>query len=333
LPYSVKEETLQSLQHYCRDEGRLLIWPVIFTLPVWIGNWWEHFGLEKYQLLIRSVWMGDELIGIAPLMRDGAAARLIGSADVCDYLDFVTASGRESDFFAALLPALAAEGIEVLELESQRPEAAVFKGFFAGSAIKGSQGRFTLENESSEIILADEWEDYLMQLNKKQRHEVRRKLRKLENETVSNRFRVSGEVQGDSESSLTRFTPQFIDLFLENPEKADFLTDKMKKYFHGLITATAAAGLARFGLLEIDGEPAAAVLFFSYDGRIYLYNSGYRSDYSNLSAGLLSKVLCIKDSIERGRQVFDFLKGPEIYKSRLGGVTIPIYKVTLQITQ
>jgi len=171
-----------------------------------------------------------------------------------------------------------------------------------------------------------------MQLNKKQRHEVRRKLRKLENETVSNIFRVIGEVQSESESSLTRFTPQFIDLFLENPEKADFLTDKMKNYFHGLIRSAAAAGLARFGLLEINEEPAAAVLFFSYDGRVYLYNSGYSSDYSDLSAGLLSKVLCIKDSIERGRRVFDFLKGPEIYKSRLGGVTIPIYKVTLQIT-
>lgn len=332
MPYSVKEETLQSLQHYYKNEGRLLGWSVIFSLPFWIENWWENFGPDKYQLLIRSVWVDSELIGLAPLMRDGATARLIGSADVCDYLDFVTGSEREADFFSALLPALASEGIEQLQLESQRPDAAVFKGFFAGSAVKGSQGKFSLDNESSEIILADQWEDYLMQLNKKQRHEVRRKLRKLENETVSYKFRVIGEVLSESEGRLTRFIPQFIDLFQENPEKADFLTERMKAYFKGLIRTSAAEGLARFGLLEIDGEPAAAVLFFSYGGRIYLYNSGYRSEYSHLSAGLLSKVLCIRDSIERDRQVFDFLKGAETYKSRLGGKTIPIYKVTLQIT-
>jgi CelD/BcsL family acetyltransferase involved in cellulose biosynthesis len=44
-----------------------------------------------------------------------------------------------------------------------------------------------------------------------------------------------------------------------------------------------------------------------------------------LSVGLLSKVLCIKDSIERGKKRFDFLKGREAYKYRLGGREVPIY--------
>jgi len=188
-----------------------------------------------------------------------------------------------------------------------------------------------MQNEAISL-LPEKWEDYLMRLNKKQRHEVRRKLRKLDSETENFCFRVIGEVKSEEKGSLTGFTPRFFDLFQENPEKADFLTEKMKTYFKALITTSAAEGLARFGLLEIDGQPAATVLFFSYGGRIYLYNSGYRSEYRHLSAGLLSKVLCIRDSIERGRQVFDFLKGPEVYKSRLGGDTIPIYNVTLQIS-
>jgi len=40
--------------------------------------------------------------------------------------------------------------------------------------------------------------------------------------------------------------------------------------------------------------------------------------------GLLCKVLCIKDSIERGKKRFDFLKGQEAYKYRLGGREVPI---------
>jgi CelD/BcsL family acetyltransferase involved in cellulose biosynthesis len=58
---------------------------------------------------------------------------------------------------------------------------------------------------------------------------------------------------------------------------------------------------------------------------VYLYNSGYDPEYGYLSAGLLSKLLSIKDSIERVRKCYDFLKGPEEYKYRLGGREIPIY--------
>ena len=115
-------------------------------------------------------------------------------------------------------------------------------------------------------------------------------------------------------------------------QKAVFLTEKMDQYFRLLITNTACAGLACFGLLEIDGVAAAAVFYFDYRDRIYLYNSGYRSDYGALSAGLLSKILCIRDSIEKGRQVFDFLKGQEVYKSRLGGTAIPIFKAKIAIS-
>ena len=65
---------------------------------------------------------------------------------------------------------------------------------------------------------------------------------------------------------------------------------------------------------------------------IYLYNSGYDPDYVGLSAGLLSKALAIKDSIEKVRKKFDFLKGSEEYKYHLGGKEVPLYRclVTLK---
>jgi hypothetical protein len=58
---------------------------------------------------------------------------------------------------------------------------------------------------------------------------------------------------------------------------------------------------------------------------VFLYNNGYDPKYSFLSVGLISKVLCIKDSVERGRGKFDFLKRTEEYKHRLGGKEIPFY--------
>jgi hypothetical protein len=50
-----------------------------------------------------------------------------------------------------------------------------------------------------------------------------------------------------------------------------------------------------------------------------------------LSAGLLSKVLCIKESIKLGRKKWDFLKGAEKYKYQLGGSEIKLYNYQIAI--
>jgi len=54
-------------------------------------------------------------------------------------------------------------------------------------------------------------------------------------------------------------------------------------------------------------------------------------EYNYLSAGLLSKVLAIKESIAKGRKKFDFLKGEEIYKHHLGGKEIPLFRCQISI--
>jgi CelD/BcsL family acetyltransferase involved in cellulose biosynthesis len=45
----------------------------------------------------------------------------------------------------------------------------------------------------------------------------------------------------------------------------------------------------------------------------------------------MSKVLTIKASIGDGRQVYDFLKGSETYKSRLGGEPINVHHCLLEL--
>jgi CelD/BcsL family acetyltransferase involved in cellulose biosynthesis len=90
-------------------------------------------------------------------------------------------------------------------------------------------------------------------------------------------------------------------------------------------------GLLRLGVLELDGQPLAEIMCFDYNGCIYLYNSGYDPQYTALSAGLLSKVLAIKDSIEKGKSRFDFLKGAETYKYHLGGREVPLYRCQITI--
>ena len=91
------------------------------------------------------------------------------------------------------------------------------------------------------------------------------------------------------------------------------------------------AGLLKFGILELGKLPVAMTIYFDYHDCVYLYNSGYDPRYSSLSVGLLAKILGIKDSIQRGKKKFDFLKGGEPYKYHLGGREIPLYSCQITI--
>ncbi len=326
MTLQLQREKLSALGGYLKSEINLFKSPSPFILPAWLESWWTVFG-EGYEEMIFSAWSGGKLIGLAPLMRRDEEAFFIGSPDVCDYLDFIVRPGAEKNFMESLLPELQKVDIRHLVLHSQRPDAVAFQGLFASSADSGWRTNFSRKDLSFELSLPHTWEDYLMALNKKQRHEVRRKLRRLKREVPTFVYR---HLVGEKE--VVAFLPSFYDLFLQNPEKTDFMSNEMERYFRLLVRSTASAGIARFAVLEIENEPAAAVLYFDYADRIWLYNSGYSSTYKALSVGLLSKVLLLKESIEKGRQTFDFLKGQETYKTRLGGTPIPIYQVSLTIS-
>ena len=328
MAVELKKETIETLYRYYAEPGPSLNWPHIFALPAWLQSWWEAFG-KGYTLCLRSIWQERELIGIAPMMARGGNAYLIGSSDVCDYLDFVTRPGREKAFFNALLPALRSEGFSKLVMEAQRPDSVFFCALADFNESPGFPAavEFAREDETFTLNLPGSWEDYLALLSKKQRHEVRRKLRRLDRDTQDYRYHVIKE-----NGAMQDFIPSFFKLLQDHPDKANFLTPQMEHYFRILIDNMARESLARIGLLEINGSNAAAVLYFNYSGCIYLYNSGFNSKYRPLSAGLLSKVFLINESIEQGSRVYDFLKGREIYKSRLGGTAVPVYRaeVTLE---
>ncbi len=109
------------------------------------------------------------------------------------------------------------------------------------------------------------------------------------------------------------------------------MTAPMESFFRAIARVMAEAGLLKLGILELDSVPTAMVMCFDYGGTIFLYNSGYDPQYNYLSAGLLCKVLCIKDSIELGRHRFDFLKGAETYKHNLGGKEVPLHVCRINI--
>jgi CelD/BcsL family acetyltransferase involved in cellulose biosynthesis len=316
---SVALESFDGLVSSWPDLRQRLRWDSVFVLPWWLAVWWQAFGAgaEPYLCAVRQ---GETVIGIAPLLVKGEEASFIGSADVCDYLDFVVAPGREQDFFDLLLADLQQKGVTRLDLRCLRPDSTAATDLVQMARNRGYEVSCQQEDVSFELDLPSTWHEYLGMLTTKQRHEVRRKLRRL---------RQAGDVNYhlvDGGEALPHVMDVFLKLFRESREgKAAFMTPRMESFFVSLAGAMVEAGLLKFGVLEFNASPVAAVMCFDYRDSVYLYNSGYDPQYSSLSVGLLSKVLCIRDSIERRKRRFDFLKGREAYKYRLGGREVPIY--------
>ncbi len=302
-----------------------IIWEPLFISPVWLEVWWGVFG-DDYELFLSSVREEDTIIGIAPLMVKDGTASVIGSADVCDYLDFIVTQDREQDFFVTLIDNLKSKGIKQLNLESLRPDSRVLTGLTDVALRHGYEVILTPCDVTIEMELPGSWDDYLMILNSKQRHEVRRKLRRLEEAGDYSYRSISGS------TAVMGAYDTFLKMFKESREdKAAFLTEKRALFFKSMTESMAHAGILKLGILEVGTVPAAMVMYFDYNDTIYLYNSGFEKDYISLSAGLLSKALCIKDNIELGKKKFDFLKGNEVYKSRLGGKEVQLSNCSITI--
>jgi CelD/BcsL family acetyltransferase involved in cellulose biosynthesis len=296
-----------------------------FVLPPWLKVWRETFAPETKPYFLTGR-QEEKVTGIAPLMIKDRTASIIGSADVCDYVDFIVAPGKEGDFFRALLDDLKGRNVNLLDLGALRPNSAA-SAFLMDTARKAGY-EVTCEEEdiSLERDLPSTWDEYLQLLNSKQRHEVRRKLRRLaEAGSIDYRF-------VDKAESVPDFMDAFLKMFVESREdKAEFLTERMEAFFKSMVVAMAEVGLLRAGILEVDDKPVAAIIAFDYNDVVYLYNSAYDPDYSSLSVGVLSKALYIKDSIERGKKRFDFLKGTEQYKYHLGGTEVHLSRCRIRI--
>jgi len=308
---------------WARSRGTL-DWHCLFTLPPWLQTWWSAFRTDQEPHIL-AVERGPEIIALAPFMRRDTSAELIGSPDVCDYLDVVGGRGTVNGFAEPLLDHLRQNGIRRVTLRGVRPDARIWTDLLPVARSNDWEVTCEQEDVAYQVQLPQTWDAFLQQLNGKQRHELRRKLRRLDEAGTVQFRQVGAGLAG----------PATVDLFLElfrasRPDKATFMTAPMADYFHALAKTFSELNMLMLGFLELDGQKVSAVMGFDHRRTRYLYNSGYDPAYRSLSVGLLCKVLSIKDAIARGFSSYDLLKGAETYKQRLGARATLIYRCTIQ---
>lgn len=288
----------------------------VFVTPEWQQLWWRHFGGGR-TLDILSVRDGDGLVGLAPMRLGGCKMALVGDKNVCDYSDFIVSTAHVKDVLPLLFEDLSKRCWNRLVLHSIPAGSPTLELIPDLAKAQGWSVELAQEDVCPRAELPDDWETYLNGLTKKDRHELRRKFRRLDS-AGDVRFYLSEAPDKDMDDFIRLHT-------LSREDKAEFMTPEMEVFFREVVT------LPQAGLhfVEVDGIRAAAIIRFDYDNSRLLYNSGYDPRFASLSVGLLLKAWAIREAIETGMKCFDFLRGDEPYKYDLGGVDYPIYELTV----
>ncbi len=300
-----------------------------FTHPQWFVSWLGAQPASSAALasgpLFLAVRMDGALVGAASVMPDQRVARNVGDATVTDYAFPLAAAGHEEMVAAGILEWLVEDLTTGLDLWGMPEHSPMRPAFRLAAERFGWSYDEVDEAVCPRVALPGDFEAYVAALPRHNRHELRRKTRHLE---------ASGEVRYESVTGghaiLARFD-RFLELMrLSRADKDEFLTDARVAVFRELALTFGDLGIARLGTLGIDGAEVAMVFCFEDETTTYLYNSGYDPELSHLAVGLVSKAYAIRDSIERGKTMFDFLRGDEAYKRHLGGIARQVLTLRLR---
>jgi CelD/BcsL family acetyltransferase involved in cellulose biosynthesis len=297
---------------------------VPFLRYEYLAAWWQTLGGGEWRDAALSLVTAHEagrLIGIAPLFRttdrDGLPAlMLLGSIEISDYLDLIVRKEISPVFWAACWtnwrPShLAWSVLDWYNLPDTSPTLAALK---EESAKRGWTCAEEIYKPTPSIPLPGDWETYLSGIDKKQRHEIRRKMRRAEESDQQVRWYIvedEGQLDGEIDA--------FLALMANDPEKAAFLTESMRAQMRATAQNAFREGYLQLAFMEVFGQKAAGYFNLDYGNKIWVYNSGLDRKFMELSPGWVLLGYLLQWANEHKRAEFDFMRGDEDYKYKFGG--------------
>lgn len=288
-------------------------------------SWWTHLGPGNlWTVAVRS---DDDLAAIGCFYVVDGLVHFNGCVEETDYLDLITPAASAETAWRAVLDVIMSDAfpawhaLELCNIPAESPTREILTGLSAEYGLTFS----TEQQEVCPIItLPETFDAYLAGLDKKQRHEIRRKLRRA-------RGAEAELIITDETRDLRADVDTFLDLLQKSTaEKSDWLNDERRAVFHETAAAAQANDTLQLMLLQVEGQPAAALFNFDYNGRVWVYNSGLDPDaFGYLSSGVVLTARAIERAIDQGRREFDFLRGNETYKYRFGATDTEIFRIRM----
>ena len=356
---SIPEETWDAL-------ADRMPWATPFSRHCVQRAWWDAYGATAHDqtLIVADEADPETIVGIVPLMhrhelepgdvaarttirhQPGSVLRPVPAAAPAVFFgasyhaDYATVLAAPDDLGAAceaVVEALAAQDPErwdVVDLRRLRSGDPAVDALVAAFEWAAPKARWLVTREREDVCpvvtLAPgvDFDGYLATLDKKERHEIRRKIRRAE---------AAGDVRLEPSANPIDDLDAFVELHQKRwgveglfpPTKGGAAS---RRFFAGLFEDCAPSGIVDLSFLTVGGRRVAAGVTFDDGQSVYYYNAGVEPDARELSPGVVMVALYIQRAIELGRTRLDFLRGDEPYKYEWGGVDAPIERLLVQRT-
>lgn len=288
--------------------------------------WWRHLQPPDSNLYTITVWdERNHLSAIACFYVLNGVLHFNGCVEETDYLDLIAPVEKAKEAWEAVLDCLHSPGFpdwNALDL-CNVPAASPTRSILPEMAKTRASSFYEDVHEVCPVIeLPATFDEYLDSLPRKQRHEIRRKLRRAEGAGAE--VRTVGP-----DDDVEEEVGEFLELLQKSTlEKRDWLNDGRRAVFLETAAAAHERGNLQLMFFEVANRRAAALFNFEYKNRIWVYNSGLDpSAFRNLSTGVVITAKAIENAIARGIATFDFLRGSETYKYRFGAEDTFIYRL------
>lgn len=300
--------------------------PSPFQEKAYLKLFSSHFGKAESIFVIQAIVNGKTL-ALFPFEKQNdkliflGMDKVLGKEEITDYGD-ISAIPLDVSSYAAVWDTLFTflRGVKVnkIVLDYVREDSAIYKLF------KGSQHIDITNKEVSPFIrLPQTWELYLESLDRTDRKELKRKMRRLESVAYSyDILPATDKIAMDEFVRLHR---------LSDGSKEKFMSPQMESFFRAVAGMQNSAFAPLIASLRIGGKTAASLYLFEGKDTAFLYNSAFDPQFGYYSGGLMSHALLIKRNIGKGLKIHDFMRGHERYKYDLGAKDKLLYRIVINL--
>ncbi|MBC2733188.1 MAG: GNAT family N-acetyltransferase [Desulfobacteraceae bacterium] len=316
--------TTEKLYHYRKSWKRLVLQcprATVFQTWEWAYRWWETFSSgKKLFVLVFDNDKGDT-VGIAPLykrkrrfgIRIMCSIEFLGSGEMknSEYLDLLISTGNEEKTIKCFFSYLKQQNKEwdCIYLTNCRENSLVSENFI--HLLKSAKLPWIQENNMPcpFIKLPSTMDELLKRFKAKARYNIRNECNKLFDKHNVNIYRCFKKNDID----------KTVDLLFELHrirfgDNSVFYSNKNREFFKTVSNDFLDENILRLYIMEIDGEPAAAIYGLLYGSSFIDYQNGFNTKWTKMNAAKVLMCKTIESVINESVEVFDFGRGTEQYK-------------------
>lgn len=311
----------------------------IFQTFEWQRLLWKYFNSDN-ELHIITFWNEDRLVGIAPFYLESTSfmglfnfrkLQFIGNSipdtkglfshySPTDYLDMIVHPDFKKKVAKSLVIYLQVNRLLFDQIElNELPEEGIFMTDIFPEIKRAKWSCKQIKREvCPKIHLPGSIEEYLDDLDRKVRYELRYSKRAVIEKDLFRVFKVTNESELDAafnhfvELHQKRWNKQGYPGIFSDPHYQDFLKNAARAFLRrGWLMMTTAK--------DKEGQCIAVEFAFKFKNRIYDYQKAFDadSDLAKYSPGKALLYFMIEAAIEDGLNFVDLLRGGEKYKLRL----------------